>query len=75
MIRDFDIIADNNEIVTADKAADQPYSVNGGNIKYDKERNLLYVEWDNQSVQYSDSKLYTWEKMHIRKGKGQLYRW
>ena len=65
----FDIIADNNEIVTADKAADQPYSVNGGNIKYDKERNLLYVEWDNQSVQYSDSKLYTWEKSIFVKAK------
>ena len=64
----FDIIADNNEIVTADKAADQPYSVNGGNIKYDKERNL-YVEWDNQSVQYSDSKLYTWEKSIFVKAK------
>lgn len=65
----FDIIADNNEIVTADKADDQPYSVNGGNIKYDKERNLLYVEWDNQSVQYSDSKLYTWEKSIFVKAK------
>ena len=41
----FDIIADNNEIVTADKAADQPYSVNGGNIKYDKERNLLCLHF------------------------------
>ena len=39
------------------------------NIKYDKERNLLYVEWDNQSVQYSDSKLYTWEKSIFVKAK------
>ena len=34
-----------------------------------KERNLLYVEWDNQSVQYSDSKLYTWEKSIFVKAK------
>lgn len=59
----FNVIDDNGNIVTADKdyadnhsgyayvMQSDPLTVNGGTIGYDTDKGMVYVEWNNQTVE------------------------
>lgn len=56
----FNLVSDDGDVLTPDivkamLSKNQNITVNGGSVKYDTERNLVYIEWVNQTVSADSS--------------------